>query len=97
MGSQIPVYREGDEIYHADSCNPLVWAAKTGKVRLCSIGRGSYPGRRLSDSELPKVKSLAYWDAHELQDWGLGWHRNEGIELTFLESGSLDFGIIAKS
>jgi len=46
---------------------------------------------------LPKVKSLAYWDAHELQDWGLGWHRNEGIELTFLESGSLDFGIIAKS
>ena len=50
-----------------------------------------------SDSELPKVKSLAYWDAHELQDWGLGWHRNEGIELTFLESGSLDFGIIAKS
>jgi AraC-like DNA-binding protein len=85
MGKQIPVYREGDKIYHADSCKPLIRAVKAGTVQLSAVGRGSYPGRGLSDSELPQVRSLAYWDALELQDWGLDWH---------LENGSLDFALI---
>jgi AraC family L-rhamnose operon regulatory protein RhaS len=37
------------------------------------------------------VKSVGFWDADKHQDWGLGPHRNEGIELTYLDRGSLDF------
>jgi AraC family L-rhamnose operon regulatory protein RhaS len=32
-----------------------------------------------------------FWDAKADQDWGLPWHRNEGIELAFLERGFLEF------
>ena len=93
METKIPTYREGQKIYHADACNPLVAAANAGKVRIAALGRGSYPGRRLPDFALPQVRSLAYWDAFDRQCWGLDWHRNEGIELTFLESGSLVFAL----
>jgi len=93
MGKQIPIYMEGTNTYHADSCKPLIVAVKAGTVQFSGVGRGSYPGRQLSDHELPQVRNLAHWDALELQDWGLDWHRNEGIELTFLESGSLDFAL----
>jgi len=34
---------------------------------------------------------VGYWDAESDQEWGLPWHRNEGIELTFLERGHLEF------
>ena len=93
MEMKIPIYREGQKIYHADACSPLAAAANAGKVRIAALGRGSYPGRRLPDFALPKVRSLAYWDAPDRQCWGLDWHRNEGIELTFLESGSLVFAL----
>ncbi len=36
---------------------------------------------------------VGFWDAAADQDWGLDWHQNEGIELTLLESGRLDFGV----
>ena len=37
------------------------------------------------------MNSIGYWDAIGKQNWGLDWHRNEGIELTFLETGSMAF------
>jgi AraC-like DNA-binding protein len=37
-----------------------------------------------------------FWDAPRDQSWGLDWHRNEGIEITYLESGSLDFAADGK-
>lgn len=46
------------------------------------------PGGTLSG-----VKTVGHWDTGEDQDWGLSWHRNEGIELTFLETGSLGFAV----
>jgi AraC-like DNA-binding protein len=36
---------------------------------------------------------VGFWDATHQQNWGLSWHRNEGIELTWLETGSLCFQI----
>jgi AraC family L-rhamnose operon regulatory protein RhaS len=36
---------------------------------------------------------VGYWDATEDQEWGLDWHRNEGLELTFLERGRLPFAV----
>lgn len=93
---QIPVYHEDDKTYHADTCRPLVAAVEAGEVRIAALGRGPYPGRRLADSALPEVRSLAYWDAPNPQSWGLDWHRNEGLELTYLESGSLPFSLVGQ-
>jgi len=40
---------------------------------------------------LPGIKTVGFWDALHHQNWGLPWHRNEGIELTFLENGAVGF------
>lgn len=93
MRTRVPIYREDEKTYHADTCRPLVDAVEAGRVCLEGLARGSYPGRRLLGSELPQIRSLAFWDAPEPQDWGLQWHRNEGLELTFLHSGSLPFAV----
>jgi AraC-like DNA-binding protein len=77
------------EIHRADTCRPLEAAARAGAVRLEALGRGAYPGRRLPARALPGLRSIGFWDAQRAQDWGLGLHRNEGIELTFLESGEM--------
>jgi hypothetical protein len=39
------------------------------------------------------VKTVGFWDAEHDQQWGLDWHRNEGLELTYLERGTLAFGV----
>jgi AraC-like DNA-binding protein len=55
------------------------------------ISGGHYPGPSLPEAALPGLKMAGVWDALVDQDWGLLWHRNEGVELTFLEQGRLDF------
>jgi AraC family L-rhamnose operon regulatory protein RhaS len=42
---------------------------------------------------LSGISTIGYWDAKNRQDWGLDWHRNEGIEITFLETGGLSFSV----
>ncbi len=81
------IYREKGKLYKPDTCQPLKQAADDGKVELCAWGRGSYPGYTLPENELPGLNLVGYWDAPCDQDWGLEWHRNEGLEFTFLESG----------
>lgn len=66
-------------------------------MRLEALVRGSYPGRRMPDSVLPQVSTIGYWDAVRDQTWGLGAHRNEGIEITYLENGSLGFIVDGRS
>jgi len=87
------IYREHGRSYHADNCRPLVEAAQRKLVRFSALARGGYPGRRLAPSALPGVSSVGVWDAAGRQDWGLDWHRNEGIEFTFLEAGNLPFAV----
>jgi AraC-like DNA-binding protein len=89
----IPIYEERGKKYSADDCGPLRRAAQDGRIRLESLTRGRYPGRRLPRAALPGVNTVGFWDAASPQDWGLDWHRNEGVELTFLESGTLDFAV----
>lgn len=96
MNAQVPIYKEDQQTYHADRCQPLIEAAESGKIRFEALTRGSYPGRPLPDFALPQMRSIAYWDAKIQQDWGLDWHRNEGLELTFLQSGSLPFWVTDK-
>jgi AraC family L-rhamnose operon regulatory protein RhaS len=91
MAEIVQLYKEQGKIYHADTCVPLVQAREKGKLQLEAWGRYSYPGIPLSNEELQGINSIGYWDAQAQQDWGLDWHRNEGIEITFLENGSMPF------
>ncbi len=42
---------------------------------------------------LPGLTNAGFWNCQRAQDWGLESHRNEGIELVFLETGSLGFEV----
>ena len=87
----LPIYQEHGKTYEPDSCLPLLRGVKEGKIHLQALARGHYPGKKLARNALQGIKSVGFWDANHPQDWGLDWHRNEGIELTFLESGSMSF------
>ena len=78
-------------IYKADSCIPLRQAWDRNELELTTLARGTYPGKEFQKDELFGVKSIGYWNIKKLQDWGLEWHTNEGIEICFLELGNLDF------
>jgi AraC family L-rhamnose operon regulatory protein RhaS len=39
------------------------------------------------------VRTVGYWDGPNDQTWGLDWHRNEGVELTFLAHGHTSFSV----
>lgn len=62
-------------------------------MKLCALVRGHYPGRKLPRGALAGVKTVGFWDADHDQDWGLDWHHNEGVELTFLETGAMAFAV----
>jgi AraC family L-rhamnose operon regulatory protein RhaS len=87
----VPTYRDRNGSFEADTCKPLVDAVARNEVVLEALARGHYPGCRLPAGELAGLKSAGYWDAKADQTWGLGWHRNEGIEITYLETGKLAF------
>jgi AraC family L-rhamnose operon regulatory protein RhaS len=93
MGKRSPVYKELDKIYHPDSCEPLIKAVNVGVIKLAALKRLNYPGIELPHDVLKGVNSLGCWDAKVQQNWGLDWHRNEGIEFTFLASGKLSFSL----
>ena len=88
-----PIYRAGGTTYHPDTCEPLRRAQRRGQVRLEAMVRGGYPGRPLPDGVLEGIRTVGYWDAVGEQDWGLEWHRNEGIEFCLLESGAMPFAV----
>jgi AraC family L-rhamnose operon regulatory protein RhaS len=93
MPRSIPIFRDHDETYRADSCRPLAQAADSGALQLKAMCQGHYPGKLLPPQSLPGLKMIGFWDAPDQQDWGLSWHYNEGIELALLETGSLDFAV----
>ncbi|MCY1719869.1 AraC family transcriptional regulator [Prolixibacteraceae bacterium Z1-6] len=95
MEKTVPKYYDPNKglIYEADSCTPLRDAWLNQDLELTTLGRGTYPGKMLKDEELSGVKSIGYWDIKKLQNWGLEWHTNEGIEICLLESGTLGFQI----
>ena len=86
----ISPFKENGIEYHADTCIPLVDAVRRNKIKFNALARHTYPGKRLTEDTIG-LNSIGYWDANEPQDWGLDWHRNEGIEIHFLESGSMPY------
>jgi AraC family L-rhamnose operon regulatory protein RhaS len=78
-------------IYYPDSCTPLAEAWEKGQVEMYTLVRGTYPGTPLKGDELKDIKSIGYWNSEKSQNWGLDWHRNEGIEICLLETGSISF------
>ena len=93
MSNAIPIFRSQDQTYRADSCGQLAKAAEEGAVRFAVMRHGHYPGRSLPAGVLPGIKMAGFWDAPNDQEWGLPWHYNEGLELTFLERGNLFFSV----
>ena len=92
MSTTSPTVFDGpSELFVADTCSPLREAGESGAVKLAAYGRGSYPGEPISDGVLDQLNSVGTWEASFDQDWGLDWHRNEGIEFTCVTSGTVDF------
>ena len=89
----VSICRDHGHIYKPDTCKPLVDAVEEGKVRLHALARGNYPGKQIPPKELLGLKSAGFWDAIGNQTWGLDWHRNEGIEITFLKTGTMPFAV----
>lgn len=87
------IFMDKKTVYQADKCDPLASAADRGEVGLWMWSRGAYPGSRLPEQTLREVSSIGVWDASREQSWGLDWHRNEGLEITYLEQGGLEFAV----
>jgi AraC family L-rhamnose operon regulatory protein RhaS len=86
------IFRSPGQLFHADSCEPLKQAVSAGTVQMAALGRKAYPGGRLPN-DLREVCLCGYWDAACDQPWGPGWHRNEGLEFSFVEGGKVPFAI----
>jgi len=93
MRERCPTYRERRQSYQADACRPVAEAIAAGSIRYRALVRGQYPGTQLPAHALPGMRNLGFWNIANPQAWGLDWHRNEGIELTFVERGRLEFAV----
>jgi AraC-like DNA-binding protein len=89
--SSRPVYRTHRERFGIDRCEPQTRAVREGKIEFHALTKGHYPGRPVPKNILPGLNSIGFWDAGGTQDWGEDPHRNEGIEIVFLETGSMVF------
>lgn len=78
------IFQDKDQVYFADTCEPIKIAAARDEVVVHAWSHPSYPGEQLAPYFLPAMRSLGVWDAQRYQSWGLDRHCNEGIEFTFL-------------
>jgi len=88
-----PIGSKGHRGSALDRCRPQRRAIAEGKIRCHALARGTYPGTRLPRQLLGGVRSMGFWDAVGQQDWGLEWHRNDGIEICLLETGTMPFAV----
>lgn len=88
-----PLFHFRRRRYRIDRCAAQIDAVRQGKITLRALSRGHYPGEKLAASALRRISSLGYWDAAGTQDWGLEEHRNEGIEIVYLETGRQVFTV----
>jgi AraC family L-rhamnose operon regulatory protein RhaS len=92
-----PTYRARHERYGIDRCEPQKRAVDEGKIEFHALSKGHYPGRPVPKNILPGLNSIGFWNAAGTQDWGLDPHRNEGIEIMFLETGTMVFAADQKT
>lgn len=86
-----PTYRAHRERYEIDRCEPQNRAIETGRIHFHALTKGHYPGTPVPRNVLSGLNSIGFWNAGGAQDWGLDEHRNEGIEIMFLETGTMVF------
>lgn len=86
-----PTYKTRHARYEIDRCEPQNRAIENGKILFHALTKGHYPGTPVPENILPGLNSIGFWNAGGTQDWGEDPHRNEGVEITFLETGSMAF------
>ncbi len=86
-----PIYTTPTRKYLVDSCRPQRRAIEEGVIEWHALSHGHYPGDLIPQGALPKLSNIGFFDAVGPQAWGTEPHRNEGIEITFLETGSMAF------
>lgn len=92
MATRAPaMFRGSDGSYRDDPTAPLRRARARGDIGLWAWGRSHYPGRRFPLSRFPGLLSAGLWEVQADQDWGLDWHLNEGVEVTFVTRGHVGF------
>ena len=88
---QKPIYKSRNARYEIDTCDPQNRAIESGKVRWHGLTKGHYPGTLMPKNVLPGLSAIGFWDTDGAPDWGEEPHRNEGIEIIFLETGTMVF------
>jgi AraC family L-rhamnose operon regulatory protein RhaS len=88
-----PIYESGTKHYEIDTCAAQIRAAREGKIELHALSKGHYPGKRMNSNILPGLTSVGFWNSRGSQDWGLDFHRNEGMEIVYLETGGTAFEV----
>jgi AraC family L-rhamnose operon regulatory protein RhaS len=91
------IYNESGSRFSVDTCAPQFAAMREGKIRLCALTKCHYPGVKLAAKQLQGITSIGYFSGVGTQDWGMDPHRNEGLEITFLETGSMNFSVESKN
>lgn len=91
MKHPAPIFQSPDGVYQIDSQGPQRQAIEREKAQFRAVGHGHYMGASLPSRVLPGLSSLGYMNMIGEQDWGTEMHRNEGVELSFLESGDSPF------
>ena len=91
-----PIYQSGADRFEIDDCGPQFKALREGKFELHALSKGHYPGKRMNSNVLPGLTNIGFWNCRGAQDWGLDAHRNEGLEIVFLETGGMGFEVDGK-
>jgi AraC family L-rhamnose operon regulatory protein RhaS len=91
--SRPPIYQSGANRLEIDNCRPQLQALGEGKIELHALSKGYYPGKRMNSNILPGLSSVGFWNCRGNQDWGLDFHRNEGMEIVYLETGGTAFEV----
>jgi AraC-like DNA-binding protein len=88
-----PIYQSGPNRFEIDTCKPQLQALLERKIELNALSKGHYPGKRMKSNVLPGLVNVGFWNSQGSQDWGLDFHRNEGMEIVFMETGSTAFEV----
>jgi AraC-like DNA-binding protein len=91
LNERSPFHLDGGRRFVRDACGPQRRAIQAGKIAFHGLSHGHYPGKMLPLRVLPGLSHIGFWDAIGTQDWGMDFHRNEGIEIVLLETGRMDF------
>lgn len=87
------IYGSRSDSHGVDTCEPQIRAMSEGKIALHALTKGHYPGTMIPPEILPGLSSIGFWDGIGPQNWGLDAHRNEGVEIHFLETGRMVFTV----